>query len=85
MWSDQYSWKIQLAGDTGAHVECDLVVDDPDVPRVAALYRDDSGRLVGVATVNWSRAFVRGWRAIGVADALEQDAELRGATANVAV
>jgi NADPH-dependent 2,4-dienoyl-CoA reductase/sulfur reductase-like enzyme len=83
VWSDQYGWKIQLAGDNGAH--CEVVVDDPDVPRVAALYRDGSGRLVGVAAVNWPRAFIRGWRAIGVADALEQAAELRGATANVAV
>jgi phthalate 3,4-dioxygenase ferredoxin reductase subunit len=84
VWSDQYTWKIQLAGDTGPHVECDLVVDDPDTPRLAALYRDRSGRLVGIATVNWPRAFIGGLRAIGV-DALEHAAGLRGARANVAV
>jgi len=85
VWSDQYSWKIQLAGDTGAHVECELVVDDADTPRLAALYRDGTGRLVGVAAVNWPKAFIGGRRAIGAVSAREHADALRGTKANVAV
>lgn len=80
VWSDQYSWKIQLAGDTGSHVDCELVVDDAARPRLAALYRDSQARLVGVATVNWPKAFIRARRSIGTAEAFEHPAALRTPT-----
>jgi Reductase C-terminal len=85
VWSDQYSWKIQLAGETGPHLACEIVGGEDDVVRSAALYRDAAGRLVGIATVNWPKAFIGGRRALGAIDAAEHAAALRGASASVPV
>lgn len=82
MWSDQYTWKVQLAGDTGPHVACQIV-GDVDQPRLAALYSDVDGLLVGIATVNWPKAFLAGRRALGTVDAAVHARELRETTANV--
>jgi NADPH-dependent 2,4-dienoyl-CoA reductase/sulfur reductase-like enzyme len=81
VWSDQYDWKIQLVGDTGVHLDC-MVIGDVEQPRVAALFCDADGVLIGTATVNWPKAFLAGRRAIGSAAAAHA-AALRDATANV--
>jgi NADPH-dependent 2,4-dienoyl-CoA reductase/sulfur reductase-like enzyme len=80
VWSDQYGWRVQLVGETGPHLESVLVEhghNDAGAPRVAALYRDADGRLVGTATVNWPKAFLAGRHAIGQLTAAEHEASLR--------
>jgi NADPH-dependent 2,4-dienoyl-CoA reductase/sulfur reductase-like enzyme len=84
VWSDQHSWKIQLAGETGPHLDCELL-GDPGQPRMAALYSDAAGLLVGVATVNWPKAFLAGRRAIGSGSAAVLAATLRPPVATVSV
>ena len=86
VWSDQYDWKIQLAGRTGAEWACE-VIGDPDAPRprLAGLYRDADGRLVGAATVNWPKAFLACRQAIGAADASELARQLRSQPDRVTV
>jgi 3-phenylpropionate/trans-cinnamate dioxygenase ferredoxin reductase subunit len=83
VWSDQYTWKVQLAGDTGPHVACEIV-GDADQPRLAALYSDANGRLVGIATVNWPKAFLAGRRAVGTADAAAHAQGLRDSMTHAA-
>ncbi|MCV7177070.1 NAD(P)/FAD-dependent oxidoreductase [Mycolicibacterium sphagni] len=59
VWSDQYGWKIQIAGHPNRGVLHRLIGDfDVDEPRVAALFCDDRQTLCGVVTVNWPRALV---------------------------
>jgi len=59
VWTDQYDWKIQVAGQP-AHdsVATEAAVGDFDGPRPrgAMLYGDSSGALCGAVTVNWPRA-----------------------------
>jgi NADPH-dependent 2,4-dienoyl-CoA reductase/sulfur reductase-like enzyme len=81
VWSDQYDWKIQLAGETGEHLDCH-VVGEAGQPRLAALFSGADGLLVGVATVNWPKAFLAGRRAIGSV-AAAYAANLCDTTANV--
>ncbi|MFD9664271.1 NAD(P)/FAD-dependent oxidoreductase [Rhodococcus sp. NPDC059968] len=58
VWSDQFDWKIQIAGRTGGALE-HCVVDGPEPDRsFAVLYGDAEGRLCGVVVVNWARALV---------------------------
>lgn len=53
VWSDQYQWKIQLAGRPERGVEHRVVgVDD----RFAVIYTDAAGSLCGVLAVNWPKA-----------------------------
>lgn len=59
VWSDQFDWKVQMAGDTRS----DDVVIVREEGRFAALYAHD-GALVGILTVNWPRMQVQGRRAI---------------------
>ncbi len=59
VWTDQYDWKIQVAGRPGyANVETEAVVGDLAAPRPrgAVLYGDSDGMLCGAVTVNWPRA-----------------------------
>jgi phthalate 3,4-dioxygenase ferredoxin reductase subunit len=63
VWSDQYDWKIQIAGrpDRGtAH----HLIDQPDRNRFCALYVADDGSLTGMLTVNWPKAAILGRRAL---------------------
>lgn len=65
VWSDQYDWKIQIAGTT-AQAASHFVVSDPRVNhRFAALYEDETGHFCGVATVNWPRALLQCRRLLG--------------------
>lgn len=59
VWSDQYDWKIQIAGET-AKAENFTIIDDPaNKKRFAAVYGDSKGTYCGVATVNWPRAMIQ--------------------------
>jgi NADPH-dependent 2,4-dienoyl-CoA reductase/sulfur reductase-like enzyme len=63
VWSDQYDWKIQIAGrperGTAHHV-----IDQPDGSRFCALYVAGDGALTGMLTVNWPKAAILGRRAL---------------------
>ncbi len=78
VWSDQYDWKVQLAGETGPHLRPEVVSSATgEVPRLAALYRDAAGVLVGVAALNWPKAFLTCRRTVGYVSAEQQVAALR--------
>ncbi|MEO7372451.1 MAG: FAD-dependent oxidoreductase [Terrimesophilobacter sp.] len=64
VWSDQYDWKIQVAGRTGEDLGHVIVGDPHTDEKFAALYTDDGQRLAGAATVNWPRALVECRRAL---------------------
>jgi phthalate 3,4-dioxygenase ferredoxin reductase component len=67
VWSDQYDWKLQLAGRPwrGARWE---MLGDPDVDqRFAVLWADEAGVLCGAMSVNWPKATVTSRRALGAA------------------
>lgn len=58
VWSDQYDWKIQLAGIT-AEADGQVILEDPNNSnRFAAIYNDSDGKYCGVVTVNWPRALI---------------------------
>ncbi len=56
VWSDQYDWKIQVVGRTGAE-RYDLV-GSPREGRFAVTYAADAGIITGAVIVNWPRALV---------------------------
>jgi phthalate 3,4-dioxygenase ferredoxin reductase subunit len=81
VWSDQYDWKVQLAGRTGRDLD-HVTVGSPDPGRsFAALYADPDGRLAGVMTVNWPRALLTCRRALANGATLD---EVRAAVATAA-
>jgi phthalate 3,4-dioxygenase ferredoxin reductase subunit len=55
VWSDQYDWKIQIAG-RPAGGRTAAVLGGTGQGRFAALYEDERGRLTGAVTVNASRS-----------------------------
>ncbi|WP_432846343.1 NAD(P)/FAD-dependent oxidoreductase [Amycolatopsis sp. CA-161197] len=64
-WSDQYDWKIQIAGRPSRATGFELAGDPAtDPPRFAALYRDETGRLSAAVTVNWPKLLVAARRLI---------------------
>ncbi|MEU4670446.1 FAD-dependent oxidoreductase [Amycolatopsis sp. NPDC023774] len=64
-WSDQYDWKIQIAGRPNRATGFELAGDPAvDPPRFAALYRDETGRLSAAVTVNWPKLLVAARRLI---------------------
>jgi NADPH-dependent 2,4-dienoyl-CoA reductase/sulfur reductase-like enzyme len=66
VWSDQYDWKIQIAGRPSRAMLLRLIGDPrEEKPRVAALFSDDSGLLRGAATINWPKAILMCRRMIG--------------------
>ncbi len=66
VWSDQYDWKIQIAGRPGRAEFLRLIGDLHDEkPRAAAIYSDESGLLRGAVTVNWPKAILMCRRLIG--------------------
>jgi phthalate 3,4-dioxygenase ferredoxin reductase component len=72
VWSDQYDWRIQLAGRPwrGARWE---TLGDPEVDqRFAVLWADEAGVLCGAMSVNWPKATVLSRRALGAAGTLEE-------------
>lgn len=60
VWSDQYDWKVQVAGQRASAV-AEWVVGTPEAqrPQVLVLHADATGRLCAVVCLNWPRAFVR--------------------------
>jgi phthalate 3,4-dioxygenase ferredoxin reductase subunit len=63
VWSDQYDWKVQIAGQRASAVT-DWVIGTPEAerPQVMVLHADAAGRLCAVVSLNWPRAFVQGRR-----------------------
>lgn len=63
VWSDQYDWKIQIAGRPARAVRHEVVGDlGQPVPRAAVAYAGEAGQLVGAVTVNWPRALIEARR-----------------------
>jgi phthalate 3,4-dioxygenase ferredoxin reductase subunit len=60
VWSDQYDWKLQLAGQSSRAVS-ESVIGAPDAerPRVSVLRSDATGRLCAAVCLNWPKAFVQ--------------------------
>jgi NADPH-dependent 2,4-dienoyl-CoA reductase/sulfur reductase-like enzyme len=58
VWSDQYDWKIQVAGRTGGAQEHVLIGDPASDRRFAALYNRDGEHLSGGVAVNWPQAIL---------------------------
>ena len=60
VWSDQYDWKLQLAGQR-ARAVAEWVIGTPDTerPRVAVLHADATGGLCAAVCLNWPKAFVQ--------------------------
>ncbi|TDB89840.1 NAD(P)/FAD-dependent oxidoreductase [Actinomadura sp. KC216] len=59
VWSDQYGWKIQIAGSPARMGGHTLIGDlTGDRPRAAVAYTDTTGRLGAAVTLNWPRALV---------------------------
>lgn len=57
VWSDQYDWRIQIAGHsgTGCTAEC---FGDPQDGRFAVLFADDDSALTGAVTISWPKAML---------------------------
>jgi phthalate 3,4-dioxygenase ferredoxin reductase subunit len=82
VWSDQYDWKIQLAGRTGGSLD-HVIVDGTDPTRsFAVLYAGTDGRLRGAVTANWPKALVLCRRALAGGASLD---DTRGAVAAATV
>ena len=66
VWSDQYDWKIRVAGEAGIaenrHVE--VIGEDARTGRFAGLYSPDGQIFSGMVVVNWPRALVAGRKAL---------------------
>lgn len=63
VWSDQYDWKIQLAGLPDPDAE-PTVIETTDPLRLAAFWSAPNGELTGVLTVNWAKASLTTRRAL---------------------
>lgn len=63
VWSDQYDWKLRIAGHTGPYCRVEIV-GDTAAGRFAGLYGTDDRPLSGIAVVNWPRALVAGRKAL---------------------
>jgi phthalate 3,4-dioxygenase ferredoxin reductase subunit len=60
VWSDQYDWKVQIAGQrAGAVAEWVIGTPEAQRPQVVVLQADAAGRLCAVVCLNWPRAFVQ--------------------------
>jgi NADPH-dependent 2,4-dienoyl-CoA reductase/sulfur reductase-like enzyme len=59
VWSDQYDWRIQVAGAPALATRSWVLEPDPVAPRFAVIYADEAGVLIGGATVNWAKAIAR--------------------------
>ena len=64
VWSDQYDWKIQILGRTGAELSYTTFEHAVGPAAFAVLFSDASGACAGVITVNWPRALVTCRRAL---------------------
>jgi NADPH-dependent 2,4-dienoyl-CoA reductase/sulfur reductase-like enzyme len=67
VWSDQYDWKIQIAGRPNRSALHRIIGDIAGDPaQAAAVYGDRDGILSGAVTVNWPKALMMCRRMIGV-------------------
>lgn len=67
VWSDQYDWKIRIAGTAGPAEfrQLEIVESEPDSERFVGLFSADGGQtLTGLVVVNWPRALVAGRRTL---------------------
>ncbi|MCW8379714.1 NAD(P)/FAD-dependent oxidoreductase [Streptomyces justiciae] len=64
VWSDQYDWKIQIAGRTGGDLAFERVDGRDPARSFAVLHAEGNGEFVGVITVNWPRALIACRRAL---------------------
>jgi NADPH-dependent 2,4-dienoyl-CoA reductase/sulfur reductase-like enzyme len=71
VWSDQYDWRIQIAGRTGRSRH-EILGDPATDARFAVLYGEEDGPLDGLVTVNWPKALVTGRRALATGTALAE-------------
>ena len=80
VWSDQYDWKVQVAGQR-ARAVTDWVIGTPAGPRpqVMVVHADAAGRLCAVVCLNWPRAFVRSRRLLDERTTAAQARELLAA------
>ncbi|MGK0742815.1 NAD(P)/FAD-dependent oxidoreductase [Leucobacter sp. Z1108] len=62
VWSDQFDWKIQVVGRTGAS-DFDILGDPAD-GKFAVLYTAADSTLMGAVVVNWPRALIACRRAV---------------------
>ena len=66
VWSDQYDWKIRIAGEVG-NIEgrqVEVIGEDATTGRLAALYSSDGENLSGIVVVNWPKALVTARKAL---------------------
>jgi phthalate 3,4-dioxygenase ferredoxin reductase subunit len=57
-WTDQYDWKVQLVGRTGADYE-QIRIDNPGAAdSFTTLYAGSGGEFVGAVVANWPRALI---------------------------
>lgn len=56
VWSDQYDWKVQVVGRTGA--EDVLILGSEEDARLVALYSENGETLTGALIINWPRALI---------------------------
>jgi phthalate 3,4-dioxygenase ferredoxin reductase subunit len=80
IWSDQYDWKLQLAGQRSRAV-AEWVIGTPGAerPRVTVLHGDAAGRLCGAVCLNWPKAFVQCRRLVDERAPVARARELLGA------
>lgn len=73
VWSDQYDWKIQIAG-RPSHAVLQKIIGDfgGDRAQAVALYGDRDGTLSGAVTVNWPKALMICRRMIGAGTAVAE-------------
>ena len=58
VWSDQYDWRIQLVGRTGADLGHEVVAGADADRSFAVIYTAPNGELVGALVANWPRALI---------------------------
>jgi phthalate 3,4-dioxygenase ferredoxin reductase component len=71
VWSDQYDWKVQIAGCPWHATSSRLLGDPAADARFAALYATVDGLLCGAVSVNWPKVTVRSRRAIAAGASLD--------------
>jgi NADPH-dependent 2,4-dienoyl-CoA reductase/sulfur reductase-like enzyme len=80
IWSDQYDWKLQLAGQRSRAVaEWVIGALGAQRPQVTVLHGDAAGRLCGAVCLNWPKAFVQCRRLVDERAPVAQARDLLGA------
>lgn len=70
IWSEQYDWKIQIVGRTGA--DDWTLVGGPASGRFAVAYSSPAGRLDGAVVVNWPRALIDARRSVAAGGSADE-------------